>query len=95
MVWLVESSVFKWFILIVVITNSITMAMQDFSYRIDSSVPEETPFGDIADKVFVTIFCIECVLKVIAMGFILDQNSYLRSAWNVLDFLCLITGVLE
>ena len=50
---------------------------------------------DIASKVFVTIFALEFILKTIAMGFVVKKNSYLRSPLNVLDFVCLITGVLE
>lgn len=46
-------------------------------------------------KVFVTIFMLEFVLKVIAQGFILKKFSYMRSALNILDLICLVTGILE
>ncbi|VDP31784.1 unnamed protein product [Soboliphyme baturini] len=41
------------------------------------------------------IFTIECVLKVIAFGFILHKDSYLRSGWNILDFIVVVSGVIS
>jgi len=35
---------------------------------------------------FMGIFCLECILKNIAFGFILHKGSYLRSGWNIMDF---------
>ena len=30
--------------------------------------------------------------KIIAMGFILHENSYLRNMWNIMDFVVVVTG---
>ena len=38
------------------------------------------------------IFCLEALLKVIALGFVLHSDSYLRNGWNVLDFIVVVTG---
>ena len=38
------------------------------------------------------IFFIEFCVKVIAYGFIIEPNAYLRDAWNVLDFIVVVTG---
>ena len=35
---------------------------------------------------FSITFIIECVVKVFAMGFVWSKKSYLREAWNCLDF---------
>lgn len=43
------------------------------------------------DDVFISIFIAECLLKVVAYGFILEPNTYLRSGWNVLDFTVVVT----
>ncbi len=40
------------------------------------------------------MFILEFLFKIIAMGFILDENSYLRSGWNLLDFMIVITGIM-
>jgi len=46
-------------------------------------------------KVFTYCFIGEAVLKVISMGFIQHQNSYLRDSWNWLDFIVVITSLIE
>ncbi len=42
--------------------------------------------------VFIVIFTVECILKVIALGFVMHQGAYLRNAWNILDFLIVCVG---
>jgi len=38
------------------------------------------------------IFCLEAALKIVALGFLLHSDSYLRNGWNVLDFIVVVTG---
>jgi voltage-gated sodium channel type XI alpha len=45
----------------------------------------------IIGEVFALIFIIEAILKIIAKGFILNKQSYLRDPWNVVDFIIAIT----
>lgn len=49
---------------------------------------------DSSDQIFVMCFTIECFLKICGMGFCLDQGSYLRDAWNWLDFVVVISSLL-
>ena len=46
------------------------------------------------DPVFTALFTIECVLKVIGMGFFMDAGSYLRDPWNWLGFTVVVGGLL-
>lgn len=46
------------------------------------------------EPVFVISFAIECTLKILGMGFILDPGSYLRDSWNWLDFIVVISSLL-
>mmetsp|Transcript_3119 Transcript_3119/g.7221 ORF Transcript_3119/g.7221 Transcript_3119/m.7221 type:complete len:1718 (+) Transcript_3119:685-5838(+) len=48
---------------------------------------------DILDAMFLLMFVIEMVLKVIMMGFILHPGSYLRNSWNILDFFIVVIGL--
>jgi hypothetical protein len=45
--------------------------------------------------IFTIVFTIECGLKVLAMGFVVHRNSYLRDGWNVVDFIVVCTGTLD
>ena len=94
-VWLVESKAFKIFILTTVLVNSILMASHSYEYRINPEVEKVTDLEKVTGKVLVSIFLLEFILKIIAMGFIVKRNSYMRDGWNILDFVCLVTGILE
>jgi hypothetical protein len=76
---------FDRFILMVIIANCIFLALDD---------PGEEQNADqfIAELIFLIIFTIEMILKVLAMGFALKQHSYLRDPWNFLDFVVVVVG---
>jgi hypothetical protein len=38
------------------------------------------------------IFTLEVILKIIAYGLCLHPNAYLRSGWNILDFIIVVVG---
>ena len=38
------------------------------------------------------IFTVEAALKILALGFVLHRGSYLRNAWNIMDFIVVVTG---
>jgi hypothetical protein len=40
------------------------------------------------------VFLAECIMKIIAFGFLLnDQSSYLRNPWNLIDFVIIMVSV--
>ena len=49
-------------------------------------------FQERIEYVFVVIFTLEAILKVIAYGFVLHSGAYLRNGWNVLDFVIVVIG---
>ncbi|GFR23957.1 sodium channel protein 60E [Trichonephila clavata] len=44
------------------------------------------------EYVFLVIYTIEMIIKIIAKGFILSKYSYLRNPWNWLDFIVVLAG---
>merc|ERR1719270_2654526 len=46
------------------------------------------------EPVFMGIFTVEMCTKIVAMGFILHENSYLRNMWNIMDFVVVVSGFL-
>jgi hypothetical protein len=92
MVELVTSKFFDNFILTCIVLNSIILAMQDYKdefnmYNLGNYISK------ISDDIFSYIFLFEAIFKIIAMGFIIDEGSYLRDAWNWLDFFVVCTSV--
>jgi len=44
---------------------------------------------------FTLIFTVECLIKVVAYGFVCHPTGYLRDGWNIVDFLVVLTGIME
>ena len=97
---LVLSSLFNNFILVAIILNSITIACvdyrvvdDDYQPRTDGSV--RNSIIEKAEIVFTIIFAAECLLKSIAFGFARGKEAYLKDGWNVLDFIIVLTSILN
>ena len=52
--------------------------------------PASAAFLDPIDLVINVIFTCEMMLKIAAVGFLIHEGSYLRDAWNVLDFVIVL-----
>jgi hypothetical protein len=46
------------------------------------------------EKVFLSIYTVEMCIKILALGFVLNHGAYLRSIWNVLDFVIIMSAYL-
>ncbi len=47
------------------------------------------------DILFTIAFAFEALIKIIAFGFVTDKGSYLREAWNILDFSIVSASILD
>ena len=47
------------------------------------------------DVFFTAAYCSEMTLKILALGLIMNEDSYLRNNWNVLDCVIVITGLIS
>ena len=83
---------FETLIISVIIANSLMLAIQTyFSSNDPQSGAVFTGFNDF----FNIFFAVEMVLKIISLGFILDKGAYLRDSWNILDFIIVVTSLLD
>ncbi|XP_063720723.1 voltage-dependent calcium channel type A subunit alpha-1-like isoform X3 [Symsagittifera roscoffensis] len=81
---------FEYLILLTIMANCVVLALETHLPKDD-----KTPLAKKLEKtesVFLAIFCIEAVLKIIAQGLLLHPRSYLRNGWNILDFVVVVTG---
>ncbi|KAL7018829.1 hypothetical protein ACKWTF_010927 [Chironomus riparius] len=88
--FIIEWPPFEYAVLMTIIANCVVLALE-----------EHLPNGDktmLALKLektevyFLGIFCVEASLKILALGFVLHKNSYLRNIWNIMDFFVVVTG---
>ena len=89
-VWLMQWRWFDNIIMALIVANSVCMGAFDY---IDEDAPRNVLLNQLSD-VFSILFTIEAVIKIIALGFIFGKNTYLRDAWNVIDFFIVITALL-
>jgi len=77
----------------------VTILFSTIFLAVESPQTDNTP-GVLAalrglEAAFLSIFCVEMVAKVIAMGFVMHPGSYLRDGYNRLDFIVVITAVAD
>ena len=70
---------FDRFILLTIFANCICLALED------PSLEEPDPVIEMLDRIFLVVFSIEMILKIIAMGFVWGKHSYLRDPWNIVS----------
>lgn len=75
-----------------IMVNSLLLGMKD--YKDELNCTSINKFVESFEPFFMWSFLIECGLKIIGMGFILDLGSYLRNPWNWLDFIVVLSSLL-
>ncbi len=83
---------FELFILVVIFLNCVGLIFETYIREEDLTLMK---ISDTFSYIFLAIFIIEALAKIIGSGFILDKNSYLRDGWNVLDFIIVITSIID
>ncbi|GMT23860.1 hypothetical protein PFISCL1PPCAC_15157, partial [Pristionchus fissidentatus] len=84
---------FEWLILFMICANCIALAVYQPYPAQDSDVKNN--ILEQIEYLFIVVFTIECVLKVIAQGFAMHPGAYLRNAWNSLDFVIVVIGLVS
>lgn len=80
-----KNPLFDRFIIIIIILNSLFLALD---YEVDIITNNDI----YIDLFFLIVYTLEMILKIIALGFFMNSNSYLRDSWNVLDFIVVVCG---
>lgn len=84
-----EWSYFDKLVLIIIVCDSVLMAMYDYS---DSNEARNALFDKIG-TVFSFLYLGELLVKVISIGLVLNKTAYLRDGWNVIDITVVISGI--
>ncbi|CAH8831967.1 unnamed protein product [Trichobilharzia szidati] len=88
---IVDARPFEYFILATILCNCLALA---FNHPYPGEDSNKVNY--VLEKIeyaFVVIFTTESALKIIAYGFVLHQDAYLRNFWNVLDFSIVLIGL--
>jgi hypothetical protein len=80
----------EYILIVLAAINSIALACYDYS---DRECKSGANYGlDILCYFFTGIFGLEIAAKIIAFGFAKHTKSFLRSGWNLFDFLIVLFG---
>ncbi|CAB3232874.1 unnamed protein product [Arctia plantaginis] len=90
---IVEWKPFEWMILTTIFANCIALAVYTPYPASDSNYTNWVL--EKIEYVFLVIFTGECVMKIIAYGFVMHAGSYLRNGWNLLDFTIVVIGMVS
>jgi hypothetical protein len=88
---LISSKYFDRGILMLIVISSIKLVWD--TYYINNN--ENTDLSYLLDIIFTAIFLVECIIKIIAIGFFYEQGTYLRDNWNILDFIIVVISIIE
>jgi hypothetical protein len=86
-----EHYYFDIFIIFTIILNSIILSL---GMSLDLRT-NKFDILDAAEYLFVIIYTLECLMKVISLGFSSGKKSYIIDHWNKLDFLVVIIGLID
>ena len=87
---IVDKTVFEWTILVTIVLNCAVLSMETRLPRNDKTWINV--WLEQSEMIFLGIFCIEAVLKIIASGFFMGRGAYLKNMWNIIDFIVVVTG---
>ncbi|BFZ10577.1 hypothetical protein BsWGS_13616 [Bradybaena similaris] len=86
----VEYKAFEILVLITIFANCVALAIYTPYPNSDSNYINAAL--DRIEYVFLVVFLLEGILKIIAYGFVMHQGAYLRNGWNALDFTIVVIG---
>ncbi|XP_049881601.1 muscle calcium channel subunit alpha-1-like isoform X3 [Pectinophora gossypiella] len=90
---IVEWKPFEWMILTTIFANCVALAVYTPFPASDSNYTNWVL--EKIEYIFLVIFTGECVMKIIAYGFMMHAGSYLRNGWNLLDFTIVVIGMVS
>ncbi|XP_018341901.1 PREDICTED: muscle calcium channel subunit alpha-1 isoform X2 [Trachymyrmex septentrionalis] len=89
----VEWKAFEYLILMTIFANCVALAVYTPYPGSDSNLTNQ--YLEKIEYVFLVIFTVECVMKIIAYGFVAHPGAYLRNGWNLLDFTIVVIGMVS
>ena len=82
---------FETFILAMIIFSTITLTLE---HPLDNPEALKVRILSYIDIAVSTIFILEAIIKILTFGFLFNgRDSYLRSAWNIMDFVIVCCSV--
>lgn len=90
---LTHQKLFDAFIILMILFSTVMLA---FEHPLDEPDSAKLKVLSNIDLVVTIIFCLEALLKIVSLGFIINgKNSYLQDSWNILDFTIVLISLIS
>jgi len=83
---IITHRVFDTLSILVIVANCFFLALDDPTSK------DSNPILYLSDYIFQGLYTVEMTLKIAGLGFVLNRGSYMRDAWNILDFVIVVSG---
>lgn len=80
--------------MLLIALSSTKLALESYIVHYEEEHQLVTISEDL-DYYFNILFIVEMLLKILALGFAMDDGSYLRDSWNRLDFFIVMTSIID
>jgi len=87
---IVSNKQFDAFILYMILLSTLRLIIDTFLNGDTSAI-----IFDMIDIFFTMVFLFEMIFKIIALGFVLDEGSYLKDNWNRIDFVIVMVSLID
>lgn len=84
---IIKTKIFDNICLLIIISNSITMIFDD-----TASSDNPNPIFAQLESIFLILYTIEMILKIVGYGFFTGPEPYIKDAWNILDFFIVMSS---
>ena len=90
-IWFCSSTRVKYLDLILILIHSILLGFYDYKFpnNPNSSINN---IMNILEPVFLALYGVHMIMKIIAKGFYAEPNTYIRNIYNVIDFVVVVTA---
>ena len=85
--YIINTKAFDNISILVILANSFTMILDD-----SGTNDNPDPIWAILETVFLVLYTIEMVFKILGLGFLFKEDAYLKDSWNILDFFIVVTS---
>ena len=85
---IIQTSVFDNGTTLLILINSVVMMIDNPADKNKNAI------FDYFENVFLVLYTMEMVFKILGMGFIFGEKAYLRDSWNILDFAIVVSSLL-
>jgi len=85
---IIQTSFFENGTTLVILVNSVVMMIDNPAEKNKNEIFE------YFENVFLVLYTLEMVFKILGMGLVFDDKAYLRDSWNILDFVIVMSSLL-